>query len=43
MGLYMLSYEHSCSVLKKLFYADTKQETMPMFICVTSGGFAGKY
>lgn len=40
-GLYMITYEHSCCILKKLLHSDKKTESMPMYICAISGGFAG--
>lgn len=45
MGVYMLSYEHVCSMLKKLSYdkrpIEMKKDSMPKYIQIISGGIAG--
>ncbi|CAI6359216.1 unnamed protein product [Macrosiphum euphorbiae] len=41
MGIYMLSYEHLCSMLTKLSYSEIKKESMPMHVQIVSGGIAG--
>lgn len=48
MGIYMLTYEHVCCMLKKLSYFETsttitKKESMPKSIQILSGGIAGNY
>lgn len=39
----MLSYEHLCSMLTKLSYSETKDESMPKYVQIVSGGVAGRY
>lgn len=48
MGVYMLTYEHVCGILKKLSYFETRtaiteKESMPRYIQIFSGGIAGNY
>ena len=42
MGIYVLSYEHLCSMLMKLSYSETNVESMPKQVQIMSGGLAGK-
>lgn len=42
MGIYVLSYEHVCSMLMKLSHSETKVELMPKYVQIMSGGVAGK-
>lgn len=46
MGIYMLTYEHFCCLMKKLWHdeshTDLKKEPMPRYIQIISGGVAGK-
>lgn len=37
----MLSYEHLCSMLTKLPYSETKNDSMPKYVQILSGGVAG--
>jgi len=41
MGIYMLSYEHLCSMLTKLWHSETNDEAMPKYVQIVSGGVAG--
>ncbi|VVC35977.1 Mitochondrial carrier domain,Mitochondrial substrate/solute carrier [Cinara cedri] len=41
-GIYFLSYEHFCCVMKKYWYhSETKNEQMPKYIQLVAGGLAG--
>lgn len=41
MGIYMLSYEHLCSMLVKRSYSETNKDHMPKHVQIISGGIAG--
>ncbi|XP_022173686.1 solute carrier family 25 member 45-like [Myzus persicae] len=41
MGIYVLSYEHLCSIMMQLSYSETKIESMPIHVQIMSGGVAG--
>lgn len=45
MGIYMLSYEHACCVLKRLPNTElspkAKKEPMPRYVQIIAGGIAG--
>lgn len=42
MGIYMVTYEHMCCVLKKSWHnGTTKNEAIPKQIQMVSGGMAG--
>lgn len=43
MGVYMLSYEHFCCMLKKLSYSEKNEESMPIHVQIIAGGLAGNH